>query len=78
VPRLLLLDLNIPGKSGYDLLREIQGAKSFHQMKILVMSGVERGDQVASEVSRLGADGFVSKSFTPKELQNRVRDILDL
>lgn len=78
VPRLLLLDLNIPGKSGYDLLREIQGGTAFGQMKILVMSGVERGDQVASEVSRLGADGFVSKSFTPKELQNRVREILDL
>ncbi len=77
-PRLLLLDLNIPGKSGYDLLREIQGEEAFSQMKILVMSGVERGDQVASEVSRLGADGFVGKSFTPKELQNRVRDILGL
>jgi len=77
-PRLLLLDLNIPGKSGYDLLREIQGGETFSQMTILVMSGVERGAQVASEVSRLGADGFVSKSFTPKELQNRVRDILGL
>ncbi len=77
-PRLLLLDLNIPGKNGYDLLRELQGQAAFGAMKILVMSGVERGEQVASDVSRLGADGFLNKSFTPKELQDRVRTILGL
>jgi len=75
-PRLLLLDLNIPGRSGYDLLRDIQQAADLAEMKILVMSGVQRGDEVSARVSRLGADGFLSKSFTPKELQDRVRSIL--
>ena len=77
-PRLLLLDLNIPGRSGYDLLRDIQQTAGFSEMKILVMSGVQRGDEVSAKVSRLGADGFLNKSFTPKELQDRVRRILAL
>jgi CheY-like chemotaxis protein len=77
-PRLLLLDLNIPGKSGYDLLKAIQQRPAMKNMKILVMSGVQRGEQVSSEVSRLGADGFLNKSFTPRDLQQRVRQILAL
>jgi predicted Zn finger-like uncharacterized protein len=75
-PRLLLLDLNIPGKSGYDLLKAIQQRPAMSNMKILVMSGVQRGEQVSSEVTRLGADGFLNKSFTPRDLQERVRQIL--
>lgn len=78
VPRLLLLDLNIPGRSGYDLLQEIQQAADFSEMKILVMSGVQRGEEVSARVRRLGADDFINKSFTPKELQDRVRRILAL
>ena len=77
LPRLLLLDLNIPGKSGYDLLKAIQQRPGMSSnMKILVMSGVQRGEQVSSEVTRLGADGFLNKSFTPRDLQERVRQIL--
>lgn len=77
-PHLLLLDLNIPGKSGYELLKDIQQSPELSHMKILVMSGALRGDQVSSEVSRLGADGFINKSFTPKEIQNRVCQTLGL
>ncbi len=77
-PQLLLLDLNIPGKSGYELLQAIQQQPALRSMKILVMSGVQRGEQVSAEVSRLGADGFLNKSFTPRDLQQRVRQILDL
>jgi len=77
-PQLLLLDLNIPGKSGYDLLKAIQQKPAMRNMKILAMSGVQRGEQVSSEVRSLGADAFLNKSFTPRDLQNRVRQILDL
>lgn len=77
-PDLLLLDLNIPGKNGYELLKALQSRPVQGQMKILVMSGVERGDQVTDEVRRLGADDFLSKSFTPQELQSRVRQLLGL
>jgi len=77
-PHLLLLDLNIPGKNGYELLKDIQQRPELSHMKILVMSGVQRGEQVSSGVSRLGADGFINKSFTPKDLQNRVRQTLGL
>lgn len=77
-PQLVLLDLNIPGKNGKEILLSLQGSPQFGQVKVLAMSGVERGDQVAAEVRQIGADDFINKSFKPSELQDRVRKILAL
>ncbi len=78
VPQLILLDLNIPGKNGKEILKAMQGSPQLKQVKVLAMSGVERGDETAAEVRRIGADDFISKSFKPRELQDRVRNILGL
>lgn len=78
VPQLVLLDLNIPGKNGKEILRSMQESSQFGQVKVLAMSGVERGEETAAEVRRIGANDFISKSFKPRELQDRVRNILGL
>ncbi len=78
VPQLVLLDLNIPGKTGKEILHSLQTYSHRNQVKILVMSGVERGEEIASEVRLIGADDFISKSFKPRDLQARVRNLLDL
>jgi DNA-binding response OmpR family regulator len=77
-PQLILLDLNIPSKSGKEILLSLQDSSHCDQIKVLVMSGVERGEGIASEVRNLGADAFISKSFKPKELESLVRSLLDL
>lgn len=78
VPQLVLLDLNIPGKNGKEILQALQASPQLRQVKVLVMSGVERGEDTASAVRLIGADDFISKSFKPRELQDRVRKILGL
>ena len=78
VPQLVLLDLNIPGKNGKEILQSMQNSPQFDQVKVIAMSGVERGEETAAEVRRIGADDFISKSFKPRELQDRVRNILGL
>jgi predicted Zn finger-like uncharacterized protein len=78
VPQLILLDLNIPGKNGKEILQSMQRAPQLKEVKVLAMSGVERGDETAAEVRHIGADDFISKSFKPRELQDRVRSILGL
>jgi predicted Zn finger-like uncharacterized protein len=77
-PQLVLLDLNIPGKNGKEILQALKRHAQLDSVKVLVMSGVERGEDVASAVRLLGAVDFISKSFKPRELQKRVRDILAL
>jgi predicted Zn finger-like uncharacterized protein len=78
VPQLVLLDLNLPGKGGKEILQSLQTYSHRDQIKVLAMSGVERGEEAASEVRLIGADDFISKSFKPSDLQARVRDLLDL
>ncbi len=78
VPQLVLLDLNIPGTNGKEILQSLQTFSHRDQVKVLAMSGVERGEETASEVRLIGADDFISKSFKPRELQDRVRNLLGL
>ena len=78
VPQLVLLDLNIPGKNGKEILQAMQKSSQLDQVKVIAMSGVERGEETAAEVRLIGADDFISKSFKPRELQDRVRNILGL
>jgi len=77
-PQLVLLDLKIPGKNGKEILQSLQRTEGLDSVKVLAMSGVERGEETASEVRRIGAADFISKSFKPRELQKRVRDLLAL
>ena len=77
-PQLVLLDLNIPGKSGKEILQSLKSSEQLTQVKVLAMSGVERGAETAAEVKAIGATDFINKSFKPRELQSRVKEILDL
>lgn len=77
-PPLVLLDLNIPGKNGKEILQSLQENAQLNSIKVLAMSAVERGEVIAAELRDIGAVDFISKSFKPRELQKRVRDILSL
>jgi len=78
LPQLVLLDLNIPGRTGKQILKSLQEEPRFSLVKVLAMSGVERGEQAADEVRRIGAVDFINKSFKPIELEKRVRNILGI
>ena len=78
LPQLVLLDLNIPGRSGKQILQSIQEEPRLNRIKVLAMSGVERGEETAAEVRRFGAVDFINKSFKPSELEKRVRNILGI
>lgn len=75
-PALVILDLNLPGMSGYDLIREVRSDPALNGLRLLAMSGVYRKESDAAEVEAAGADDFVSKSFKPEQLQFRVSRLL--
>ena len=77
-PALLLLDLNIPGVSGQELISAVRRDAACNTIRILAMSGVQRGEEAAQDVRRLGADDFINKSFKPRDLQNRISQLLGL
>ncbi len=72
-PDLVVLDLMLPHKSGYDLCREIRAAKSSVPILMLSAKGQEIDKVVGLE---LGADDYVVKPFGLRELLARVRGLL--
>jgi len=72
-PDLVILDLMLPGKSGYDLCREIRAQKN--RVPILMLSA--KGQEIDKVVGlELGADDYVTKPFSVRELLARVHALL--
>lgn len=72
-PDLVVLDIMLPGKSGYDVCREVRAAKS--RVPILMLSA--KGQEVDKVVGlELGADDYVTKPFSLRELLARVQALL--
>jgi DNA-binding response OmpR family regulator len=70
VPRLVVLDIRLPGKSGEDVCREIRNEST--SVPILVLSAIsEEIDKVL--LLELGADDYITKPFSPRELLARVQ-----
>lgn len=73
IPDLVLLDLNLPGMSGLDLFREMRRLRSAVPV-VMLTSRAEEIDRVVG--LELGADDYVTKPFSPRELAARVRAVL--
>jgi PAS domain S-box-containing protein len=71
---LVLLDLNMPGMSGRNCLREL--LRMNPEVKVLVASGYTVDNQ-AEQIIQAGALGFIAKPYRMGELQARVRAVLD-
>ena len=65
-PDLVLLDLNLPKKNGFEIIRDVRSSPSLKDICLLAMSGVYYKEVDAAEVKRVGANDFIKKSFTLK------------
>jgi len=72
-PDLVILDLMLPKLSGYDLCRRVRG-EGFHAPILMLSSRSQEGDRVTG--LDLGANDYVSKPFSLRELLARVRALL--
>ena len=73
-PDLLIVDIGMPGLSGYDVTREVRRRLPPH-VRVLVISGSGASDEV-SEALEVGADGYLRKPFGGAELREAVREFL--
>ena len=76
-PDMLLLDVNMPGMSGYDVCRAVRNQQAFHDIRILLISA----NMTVEERLRgynAGADDYIVKPFSPDELRAKVEVFLRL
>ena len=71
VPDIILLDLNMPGMSGHEMLTHIKTSVLNQDIRVIILSGMtETSDRI--RCLEAGADDFVTKPFNPKELELRL------
>jgi two-component system, OmpR family, alkaline phosphatase synthesis response regulator PhoP len=73
-PSLVLLDLNIPGASGKDVLERLKGDPATSGVPVVIVSAT--GEEGRSEAMRLGAEGYVTKPFSPSVLLRTAERVL--
>jgi DNA-binding response OmpR family regulator len=75
LPQLIILDLMIPGLDGFEVCKELKRSPMTKDIPVLMLTA--RGEEVDRIVGlELGADDYVVKPFSPRELILRVRAIL--
>lgn len=74
-PRVLVLDIMLPKRSGFEVLKQIRGDKATRNLPVLVLTakGQQQDRRIAQE---LGADGFVTKPYANADVVNAVRSLL--
>jgi DNA-binding response OmpR family regulator len=73
-PDLMFLDLNIPGTSGADVLRELKSDPATASIRVIIVTAT--GEEGREYVLSLGADEYFTKPFSPTALLRRVEQVL--
>lgn len=70
----VVLDLNMPGKGGFEILKQLQAERP--ELPVLVLS-IHGEDEYAVRVLRAGASGYLTKESAPDALVKAVRRVAD-
>jgi two-component system, OmpR family, alkaline phosphatase synthesis response regulator PhoP len=74
-PDLVILDIMLPGKNGFDVCRKIKSDPELKEIPVIILSA--KGDEIDIVLGlELGADDYVTKPFSPKILFSRVKAVM--
>ena len=74
-PRLVILDVMMPGLSGMDVLRKLRANQATKALDVILLTARSRDSDVDAGVAT-GASDYVIKPFSPRELLHRVNALL--
>jgi putative two-component system response regulator len=72
-PDLVILDINMPGGTGLDVLRKLKNSSKTNGVPVIVITG-STDQKLPDEVLKLGATHFLSKPIEPAVLLQAVKD----
>lgn len=71
-PDIVLMDINLPGISGIDCIRELK--TKLPHLEVIMLTAYEEEDNVFRALKE-GASGYLLKSSTPEDIYNAIRDV---
>lgn len=74
-PDLVLLDVMMPKKSGFEVCQAVRASEELQATKILMLTAKGRDTDLAKGLA-LGADAYLTKPFSTRELVQKVADML--
>ena len=74
-PQLLLLDVMMPHKNGFEVCQELRADESLAGLAILMLTAKGRETDIAKGMA-LGADAYMTKPFSTRELVHKVSELL--
>ena len=77
VPDLVLLDVMMPGMSGLDVCRSLRRSSQLSGVPVIMLTARAQESDIAQGFEA-GADDYVVKPFSPRELSSRVQAVLDV
>ncbi|MBK7664065.1 MAG: response regulator [Sterolibacteriaceae bacterium] len=77
VPDLILLDVMMPKKSGFEVCQQLRADPAYSALKIIMLTAKGRDTEVTKGLD-LGADAYMTKPFSTKELAAQVKSLLGI
>ena len=75
-PDLVLLDVMMPKKTGFEVCQEVKADPALAAVRVLMLTAKGRDTEVAKGLA-LGADAYMTKPFSTRELVDKVRSMLE-
>jgi two-component system alkaline phosphatase synthesis response regulator PhoP len=76
-PSLVVLDVEMPGLDGVEVTRQLRASGQLPDVRIILLTGRDEPEAVARGLEA-GADDYITKPFSPQELQMRIDRLLGL
>lgn len=75
-PNLIILDVMLPGRSGFDILRDLRADEAGKDIPVMMLTA--RGQEKDRDLAlRLGANHFMTKPFSNAEVRDHVRSLIE-
>ena len=75
-PNLILLDLNMPGKNGFEVLRDLKAHKDLRKIPVVILTST-RDEKSVSRGYNTGASSFMLKPLTFDEMANAMQSLCE-
>lgn len=76
-PDLILLDIMLPKKDGFEVCQQIRANPQWQSLKVVMLTAKGRDTEVSKGLA-LGADAYMTKPFSTRDLVAQVRQLLGL